>query len=315
MRRVLVGFGVGLLWILCRMVALLPYRIQYGPLTRFVAFLFRDVFRYRRKLILMQLHDSFPEYDQMHILSICNKYYDTLSETVINTLTLAGMSDKERERRVFYHGIGNVREVAKGRDVVVLTSHYGFWEYHIFASLRFSSTHFLAVAYHTIKSKVIDTLYARLRRMDSVGVLRSEEILRFYLNWRSSNQQRNVVLGLIADQNAATNIDNPHWYTFLNHKTLFFEGGERLAMKYHLPVYYVELNRTRAGYYNCFYHLIYDGEEKVDRFQITQRYVTLLENTIRRRPELWMWSHNRWKYKEDPLTGKAYRYDVIRDRR
>ena len=157
---------ISALWLLCRSVAILPQWFQYGVLARFIAFILRDVVGYRKKLILLQLRDSFPEKDSEQILTICNKYYDTLAETIVNTLSLAGLSDRERERRVFYHGDGSVRKVCEGRDVVVLTSHYGFWEYHIFASSRFSKTHFLAVAYHSLKSRVFDGLYSRLRKMD-----------------------------------------------------------------------------------------------------------------------------------------------------
>jgi KDO2-lipid IV(A) lauroyltransferase len=30
-------------------------------------------------------------------------------------------------------------------------------------------------------------------------------------------------------------------------------------------------------------------------FEITDRYAQLLEEQIREEPELWLWTHNRWK--------------------
>ena len=41
------------------------------------------------------------------------------------------------------------------------------------------------------------------------------------------------------------------------------------------------------------------GEGEVAEHEITERYVRLLESEIRRRPELWIWSHRRWKHKRD----------------
>jgi KDO2-lipid IV(A) lauroyltransferase len=41
---------------------------------------------------------------------------------------------------------------------------------------------------------------------------------------------------------------------------------------------------------------IYDGKENVAQHEITQRYATRLEQMIREQPELWMWSHKRWKH-------------------
>ncbi|MEF2793825.1 MAG: lauroyl acyltransferase, partial [Alistipes dispar] len=45
---------------------------------------------------------------------------------------------------------------------------------------------------------------------------------------------------------------------------------------------------------------LYDGEEQVAPNEITERYVRELERVIRERPELWMWSHRRWKHKRMP---------------
>ena len=42
---------------------------------------------------------------------------------------------------------------------------------------------------------------------------------------------------------------------------------------------------------------IYDGEEEVAPHEITERYVRRLEQKIREYPDLWMWSHKRWKHK------------------
>ncbi|MBQ5654194.1 MAG: hypothetical protein IIV28_05330, partial [Alistipes sp.] len=36
------------------------------------------------------------------------------------------------------------------------------------------------------------------------------------------------------------------WHDFLRHDSLFFDGGELLAMKFGLPVYYLELERIEA---------------------------------------------------------------------
>ena len=47
---------------------------------------------------------------------------------------------------------------------------------------------------------------------------------------------------------------------------------------------------------------IYDGEEQVPAYEITERYVRRLEAMIREQPELWMWSHRRWKHKRPNVS-------------
>ncbi len=283
------------MWLFSRSVAILPYRVQYYVLQEAICFVFKYVIRYRRKLIIRQLTDSFPEKSEREIVKICNDYYDTLAEMVVNTLTLAGMSEAERASRLTFHGPSDLKDEIAGRNVVVLTSHYGFWEYNSFASLWLVEHH-LVVAYHSIKSTAMDDFYRRLRRTDSVEPVCSKLFMRFYMEHKEGIGGRKLVLGLISDQNSPPHGD-VHWYEFLHHDSLFFDGGEQLAMKFGLPVYYLEMNRIRRGYYRGEYKMIYDGREHVERNEITERYVRCLEQTIVRRPELWMWSHNRWKFR------------------
>ena len=69
------------------------------------------------------------------------------------------------------------------------------------------------------------------------------------------------------------------------------------ALRCGLPVYCCWLRRVKPGYYEMDFDRIYDGEEEVAPHEITERYVRRLEQKIREYPDLWMWSHKRWKHK------------------
>ena len=69
-----------------------------------------------------------------------------------------------------------------------------------------------------------------------------------------------------------------------------------MAMKYSLPVYYFSIRRIKAGYYEGRFTLIYDGKESVEPHTITERYARILEEEINHSPEMWIWSHRRWKH-------------------
>ena len=53
---------------------------------------------------------------------------------------------------------------------------------------------------------------------------------------------------------------------------------------------------VKADSYKISYVEIYDGQEQVEAMELVRRYAQNLEAMIRRRPELWMWSHNRWRH-------------------
>lgn len=149
----------------------------------------------------------------------------------------------------------------------------------------------------SLRSRVFDELYKRLRSHANICPVPMAESLRFYLRNREKGiDGKNIVMGLIADQNPPRRPDS-HWFRFLNRDTIFFDGGEKLALRCGLPVYCCWLRRVKPGYYEMDFDRIYDGEEEVAPHEITERYVRRLEQKIREYPDLWMWSHKRWKHK------------------
>jgi KDO2-lipid IV(A) lauroyltransferase len=177
------------------------------------------------------------------------------------------------------------------RSVIMLTAHFGPWEAGSTVSLVVPDQTFVAV-YHKLTNPVIDELMKRIRQHTNVELVDMKHTMRHFIDNRN---KRPMAMGLIADQNPVLRA-NMHWYKFLHQWTAFFEGGETLALKYHLPVYYFSPKRLSAGHYEGTFTLIYDGEEQVEPYTITERYVRLLENDINANPEMWMWSHRRWKH-------------------
>lgn len=293
---------VTLLWCLCYLFALLPRCVRYGVFTPFLAFVLHRLFHYRYAVIIRQLHDSFPEKGEEEINELCRRYYSHLAEMIIGTLSLAGMSDKKRANTTEFNLPENFHEQIEGRNMVIMTSHYGFWEIALNIYLA-TPNHHLVVAYRPLTNPVMDKLLHRLRNNPSTDVVPSKQLMRHYIANRNGINGKNLVVGLISDQNCPPT-KGCCWHSFLNHDSLFFDGGEQLAMKFGLPVFYMELERIEAGRYRHIYTQIYDGKEEVAPHEITERYVRCLEQTIERKPEYWMWSHRRWKSR--PYAGAKF---------
>ena len=285
---------VALLWGLCYLFAILPRCVRYGVFAPFVSFVMHRVVHYRYDVIISQLHESFPAKSDAELKEICHRYYDHLAEMIIGTLSLAGMNDKKRAKATEFNLTNDFHEQIEGRNVVVLTSHYGFWEIALNLYLA-TPKHRLIVVYRPIKSVIVDKLMRRLRNNPEVDVVPSQQLIRHYVANRNGINGKNLVVGLISDQNCPPT-KGCCWHDFLRHESLFFDGGEQLAMKFGLPVFYLELERIKAGCYRHNYTQIYDGKEEICPHEITERYVRCLEQTIEAKPEHWMWSHRRWKY-------------------
>ena len=280
-----------MLWILCRGFALLPHFVRHHFFGTLCTFILRDLIHYRRAVIMDNLRRSFPDKSEAELNRICRGTYANLSEQIINTISQSGVSEKTLLHRMVITNAEATRQAINGRSAILLTAHYGPWEAGSTVSLVFPEQTIVAV-YHKITSPVMDELMKRIRMHKNVELVDMKRTMRHFVDNRN---KRPMALGLIADQNPVLRA-NMRWYRFLHQWTAFFEGGETLAMKYHLPVYYFSPRRISAGHYEASFSLIYDGDSPIAPGEITERYVRLLENDINAHPEMWMWSHRRWKH-------------------
>ena len=245
-----------------------------------------------------KLRNSFPEKDERELAVIRRRFYRTLAEIFVDTINLAGLTPEKGRSLLTVKGLEEQKERVGGRDWIAMTAHFGCWEYCSFWGL-YDPTQIVVAVYHPLRSRIVEAFYQRLRNGDYATTVAMKESLRFYLRNRAGGiGGRNLVMGLIADQNPPRRPAS-RWFRFLNQDTIFFAGGEKLALRCQLPVYFVKMERLRRGRYEMSFELIYDGKEEVAEYEITQRYVRMLEAEIRRRPELWMWSHRRWKHKRN----------------
>ena len=61
----------------------------------------------------------------------------------------------------------------------------------------------------------------------------------------------------------------------------------------------MDMTRIRRGYYRLDIVDMAADASLTAPGELTERYVSLLERTIKRDPAGWLWTHNRWKY---PVT-------------
>ena len=288
--------GLEILWAMARLFAVMPYWFKYYVVEHFVFFLLYYCLRYRMRVVRTNLRNSFPEKSDAELLVIRRRFYRTLSEILIDTVNMAHMSREKARSVIGVEELEKHVEAVHGRDWIAMTAHFGCWEYCSYWGL-YEPSQMLVAVYHPLRSKVVEHLYRRLRNYDNSMTVAMRDSLRFYLRNRGRGVDgKNLVMGLIADQNPPWRPDS-HWFRFLNQDTIFFDGGEKLALRWHLPVYFVKMERLQRGRYRMSFERIYDGEEEVAPNEITGRYVRRLEEMIRERPELWMWSHRRWKHK------------------
>lgn len=288
-----------LLYALCRMVAILPRWVRYYVIEDIIFVVLRYVVRYRRGVIMTNLRNSFPERDERELENIAHRYYRYLAEQFLNTLSVTGATPEQMRRFLRFPEAEAYIEATKGRDVILMGGHYGCWEY-MSAMGAHDDGHYLMSIYHPLENSALDDLFKRMRALENTDLVPRDDSLRYFIKNRGGRGEsgKPLAMGLIADQNPTRHKDS-HWFRFLNQDTIFAEGGEQLARKLRVPVWYVGMRYLRRGEYEMYAEQIFDGEEQTEEMEITERYIRALERDICAVPHLWLWSHRRWKHKKE----------------
>ena len=139
---------LSILWGICRGFAMLPRVIRYHVFGYFIYLILR-LLRYRRKVVMTNLRNSFPDKSEKELSKICNRSYRNLAEQIINMISPAGINDNEMKRRMNFVNIDEICKTMDGRSAVFMMGHYGPWEFCTTLSL-FLNDHSLVAVYHAL---------------------------------------------------------------------------------------------------------------------------------------------------------------------
>lgn len=288
MKRVLYCV-VFIIWYL---ISLLPLRMLY-VLSDGLFYLIYYVVKYRRPLVRKNLTSSFPDKGEEEIVRIERAFYSWFCDYIVETLKLFTMSKKQMKRRMVFHASEEVdKQIAAGKSCAIYLGHYGNWEWVSSLPLWLSDQATCLQIYHVLENEAIDALFLRVRgRMGSTSIPMADTLKTIIKRQREGQR---LVVGFIADQVPLWNSIH-YWSDFLHHDTPVFTGTERIAKHQNMAVFYLDVTRPKRGYYEATFKLVTDQPKETPQFSITESYMQLLQATINRTPQYWLWSHNRWK--------------------
>ena len=285
--------------------SLLPLRIHY-VLSDLLFWLLYGVVGYRKAVIRKNLRESFPEKSEEELRKIVRGYYHFFCDYIVETIKMMTISKENIRRRLTFKGTELVDEIVEsGQSCAVYLGHLCNWEWVTSLPLWVTPKAQCGQIYHPLENKEFDRLFLYSRQRFGATCIAMQDTLREIVNYRSKNQP--VVIGYISDQVPFwTNIH--HWVDFLHHDTPVLTGTERIARKVGHAVFFLDVHRVRRGYYEAEFKLITREPQKMKEFEITDIYFKLLEESIRRAPEFWLWSHNRWKRTREEFNE---RFEVV----
>lgn len=277
-----------------KLVGLLPFVVLYYLIAPLIYFVVYRILRYRVGVVRANLRNSFPDKSRHELRRIERLFYLHLAELFVDVIDMTSMTPAALIRRMRIEGIEEFDRRTEGRSWIAALSHYGEWEFFASYACTHRQYHNLGV-YHPLKNEVMDRFYLHLRHRFGLEPVSVKGLARKVLEYDKTAER--FTIGLIADQNTYRSHSDGKWRTFLNQPTLFFGGMGHYAKRFGIPVWFLHIDRRYAAHYSVYFEQIYDGTEDIDEQEITSRYAAALEKMITARPELWLWSHRRWKTK------------------
>ena len=271
------------------LVSLLPLRFLHFISDGIYVFVYY-VFSYRRDIVMKNLSIAFPEKTQKEKTRIAKKFYRNFLDNFIEAIKMLSASDKF----VFEHFKANYEVVEQlyrtGRSCHLLLGHTFNWEIGNHA-VGLSIPYKFLVVYMPITNKEIDRIFYKLRTRGKTALLSALNMRKDMMQHRNSL----YALALAADQNPSR-ADKAYWLNFFERPTPFVTGPEKGAKAGNLPVGFCYITKPKRGYYQLHFSIGEENPGELAPGELTVKFVRYLEKVIRENPDMWLWSHRRWKY-------------------
>ncbi len=272
------------------LLSLLPFWALYG-ISDFLFFVVYRIAGYRKKVVYQNLKNSFPEKSEAELNAIMYKFYAFFCDLIVETLKTLTIGEKTLLKHISFDDPSLFEKYSnQQQSVIIVMGHLGNWE---LGGARFSLLpyHRLYVIYHPLSNKNFNNLIVHMRTRLGNRLYAMSEVLRGMVRDRGEL----TATAFIADQTPQPS--GAYWTTFLNQDTPVFTGTEKIAQKFKYPVIYLSIKRPKRGKYNMECELLVEKPELTAENEISELHTKRLEKDIIENPEIWLWTHRRWKHK------------------
>lgn len=280
------------LWLL-RAVSLCPLWLLYG-LSNVSFYIVYHLIGYRKRTVRENLRNAFPDRSETERRSIERKFYAHLCDLIVETVKLFTIRRKHLKRRVEVTNGELVEQLAEdGRPIVLFMGHYGNWEWMTAVTFYYRRPARSGQIYRPMRNGAMNQVFRRLRGRFGTQSIPQAYAYRTLMSLHSQGEQS--LIAFIADQHPNSEVLD-HWTDFLHQETAFSVGGEKIGRKTNAHFLYLEVEKPCRGRYRLTFKPIDPCTTETD-YPYTVAFMRMLQETIERKPELWLWSHKRWKFK------------------
>ncbi|MFT7158584.1 MAG: KDO2-lipid IV(A) lauroyltransferase [Parvicella sp.] len=270
-------------------ISRMPFFVLYG-LSNFTFFVLYRIVGYRKKVVIKNIKNSFPDKTQAEHKKIMTQFYRHFCDLILESIKGFTISKKQISKRIVFTN-NELLDSAfqQNKDLIMVGGHYNNWEY-LAVGIGISFKHLPTGIYKPLSSAFFDEKMRTSRGRFGLMLTPMKEAKEMFAT--DYGRPKAVIFG--ADQ-SPSNPNRCYWTEFLNQDTGVFLGPEKFAKEYDLPVFFSTISKVKRGHYEVTHQLITDTPKETKDGEITEAHVKLLEKDINHLPQYWLWTHKRWK--------------------
>lgn len=273
------------------LISRLPLWVHY-LFSDFIFVIIYYVVGYRKKVVIANLQNSFPEKDPEELRKIRRHFYRNFGDYIVEMVKSFTISSTELRVRVQHLNQDIFHQAkAENKNIILLAGHIFNWEWFSALATILPQEKSFPV-YRKVQSKFWESHVLKIRNRFGNQAIEAKEVVRHI--FRNENDGDSVYM-FVADQTPHVS-EVSFGLDFLNQKTPVFIGYDKLSTRMDLAFVYCEMKKVKRGFYQINYQRIYPDGERFEEFEVVKKFHKLLENTINKRPDNYLWSHRRWKY-------------------
>lgn len=275
--------------LLCRAIGLNASR----KFSAALAFFFYNFIPIRKKVVLNNLINAFPDLSEKEIKRIAYGSYKSFTLTLVEILYLPWMTKEQIISSVKFENLNLILKKEKENNgVILLSAHFGNWEYCAISGGIQTGRKF-SVVVKPQRNTIVDEWMNKARTKWNNDVVPLGISIRNIV----SVLHKKGIVAMVADQRGP---EESIKLEFFGRKTSVHTGPAVLALKMNSPIIYGITVRQPDNSYKAVIDEI-SQENLPDNFDdkvkvLTDRMLKYLEEKIRQNPEQWFWMHNRWKH-------------------
>jgi Kdo2-lipid IVA lauroyltransferase/acyltransferase len=285
----------GVIWLL----SLLPLKALYVLADVGYGIMFY-MFKYRRDIVINNLRIAFPEKTEEERWKIAKKFYHNLVDSFIETIKLVTATDKFIQKR--FKGNWEVINNLKpgGRKVHLHLGHNFNWEWGNAAGARKLELPFVGV-YMPLTNKTFNRLFYNLRSRKGTLLVSATNMREDLIPHRN----KQYMMGLVADQNPGHPASG-YWFRFFGKPVPFLSKPAQHAILNQCAVVFGFIHKLKRGQYEVVFTLVEENAGETNPVDLTRKFVLYMEDVIRKYPDMWLWSHRRWRHEWKPEYGEIF---------